>query len=107
LGLEVDPSIHEVRRKKELAAYWLPKKRGRDPVFSSHPRRRLPCSRFSVRGDSCYLPFSAGAMPLEHWLGHTPRKLHLRFAVAALKPYEWVVGVVGDLESSVLAEGAA
>ena len=39
LGLEVDPTTHDVRRRKELAAYWLTKKRrGGDRVFSSHPR---------------------------------------------------------------------
>jgi len=76
-----------VRRKKELAAYWLTKKkRGRDQVFSSHPRRRLPCSRFSVRGNSCDLPFSAGAMPLEYWFRHSLGEFHVCFAALALKP---------------------
>jgi len=76
-------------------------------VFSSHPRRRLPCSRFSVRGDACDLPFSVGAMPLEYWFRHSSGEFHVCFAALALKPDERVVGVVGDLESSVLAEGAA
>jgi len=46
-------------------------------------------------------------MPLKYWFRHSLGEFHVCFAALALKPDERVVGVVGDLESSVLAEGAA
>jgi hypothetical protein len=46
-------------------------------------------------------------MPLEYWFRHSLGEFHVCFAALALKPDERVMGVVGDLESSVIAEGAA